>query len=239
MKKRKRRILIIIAILVAVFLSFMIGTGFTKRTDVALGGYSVSEDGKTLTFQAGVTSSMGYTRGFKDNGGGVKPHYLTFYSTFGGLNSSFGAKREFTLVLDENDTEIYFGRVDGGYELVLQKDVKTGKWMRPEHIQNVSVVNTYEKTDSALVEDYLDNGKLIVIVQHYEMSDGTWRTDEQTYQYRLEITGRMNNAAKDSTFVILSNIKEITFDQAWKASGLSSNMDDYFDVEDAKFVAMK
>ena len=61
MKKRKRRILIIIAILVAVFLSFMIGTGFTKRTDVALGGYSVSEDGKTLTFQAGVTSSMGYT----------------------------------------------------------------------------------------------------------------------------------------------------------------------------------
>ena len=80
---KKRRILIIIAILVAVFLSFMIGTGFTKRTDVALGGYSVSEDGKTLTFQAGVTSSMGYTRGFKDNGGGVKPHYLTFYSTFG------------------------------------------------------------------------------------------------------------------------------------------------------------
>ena len=58
MKKRKRRILIIIAILVAVFLSFMIGTGFTKRTDVALGGYSVSEDGKTLTFQAGVTSSI-------------------------------------------------------------------------------------------------------------------------------------------------------------------------------------
>lgn len=48
---KKRRILIIIAILVAVFLSFMIGTGFTKRTDVALGGYSVSEDGKTLTFQ--------------------------------------------------------------------------------------------------------------------------------------------------------------------------------------------
>ena len=139
---KKRRFLIIIIILVVVFLSFMIGTGFMKRTDVALVGYSVSEDGKTLTFQAGVISSMGYTRGFKDHGGGVKPHYITFYSTFGGLNSSFGAKSEFTLALDENDTEIYFGRVDGGYELVLQKDVKTGKWMRPEHIQNLSVVNT-------------------------------------------------------------------------------------------------
>ena len=27
-----------------------------------------------------------------------------------------------------------------------------------------------------------------------------------------------------------------TFDQAWKAAGFSSNMDDYFDVEVAKFV---
>ena len=31
----------------------------------------------------------------------------------------------------------------------------------------------------------------------------------------------------------------ITFDQAWKAAGFSSNMDDYFDVEVAKFVGMK
>lgn len=236
---KKRRVLIIISILVVVFLSFMIGTGFMKRTDVALGGYSVSEDGKTLTFQAGVTSSMGYTRGFKDHGGGVKPHYLTFYSTFGGLNSSFGAKSEFILDLDENDTEIYFGRADGGYELVLQKDTESGEWVRPGDNQEVSVVNTYEITDSDLVEDYLDKDKLIIMFKHYELSDGTWKTDEYAYKYRLEITGRMNNAAKDSTFVFLSNIKEITFEQAWKASGFSSNMDDYFDVEDAKFVAMK
>ena len=101
------------------------------------------------------------------------------------------------------------------------------------------MVKTYEKTDSDFAEENLDNDKLIVMVKHYEMSDGTWKTDEQTYRYRLEITGRMNNAAKDGTFVYLSNIKEITFDQAWKASGFSSNMDDYFDVEDAKFVAMK
>ena len=235
----KKKLLYTMFIVVALFLSFMIGTGFMKRTDVALGEYYVSEDGRILTFHAGVTSSMGYARGFKDHGGGVKPHYLTFYSTFGGLNSSLGAKKEFTLILDENDTEIYFGRADGGYELVLQKEVKTGEWVRPEHIQDVSVVKTYEKTDSALVEDYPDNDKLIVMVEHYEMSDGTWRTDEQTYQYRLEITGRMNNAEKDSTYVFLSNLEEITLDQAWKASGLSSNMDDYFDVEDAKFVAMK
>lgn len=49
----------------------------------------------------------------------------------------------------------------------------------------------------------------------------------------------MNNAAKDSTFIYLSNIEDISFDQAWKAAGLSSNMDDYFDEKDAVLVAIK
>ena len=99
-----------------------------------------------------------------------------------------------------------------------------------------SVVKTYEVTDSELA---FENDELVTMVKYYEMSDGTWKTDDYTYQYILEVTGRMNNADKDSTFVFLSNIKDITFEQAWKASGLSSNMDDYFKEEDAKFVAMK
>lgn len=99
-----------------------------------------------------------------------------------------------------------------------------------------SVVRTYEVTES---EDAFENDELVTVVKYYEMSDGTWKTDDYTYQYRLEITGRMNGAEKDSTFVFLSNSKDITFEQAWKASGLSSNMDDYFKEEDAKFVAIK
>ena len=84
-----------------------------------------------LTFNTYSTSSMGYIRGFKDVEGREKPHYLTFYSTFGGLNSSFGAKNEFILELGENDSEIYFNRKDGGYELVLQKNIETGEWVKP------------------------------------------------------------------------------------------------------------
>ena len=99
-----------------------------------------------------------------------------------------------------------------------------------------SVVKTYEVTDS---EHAFENDELVTMVKYYEMSDGTWKTDDHTYQYRLEITGRMSGAVKDSTFVFLSNTKDITFEQAWKASGFSSNMDDYFKDEDAKFVAMK
>ena len=102
-----------------------------------------------------------------------------------------------------------------------------------------SVVKTYEVTDSELAEEYWENNELVTMVQYYEMSDGTCKTDDYIYQYRLEITGRMNGAVKDSTFVFLSNIEDITFEQAWKANGFSSNMDDYFKEEDAKFVALK
>jgi hypothetical protein len=71
---------------------------------------------------------------------------------------------------------------------------------------------------------------------YYEMSDGTWECDGHTYKYRLEISGRMHDAAVDSTFVYLSNIETITFEQAWKAAGGSSNSADYFAIEDAILV---
>ena len=73
---------------------------------------------------------------------------------------------------------------------------------------------------------------------YYEMTDGTWMCDDHLYKYRLEITGRMPNAAVDSSFVYLSNIEEITFDQAYMAAGVSSDSDDYFSPEKAVLVEM-
>ncbi len=105
--------------------------------------------------------------------------------------------------------------------------------------KEVSVIKTYDVTDSELTEECFENNELVTIVKYYEMSDGTWKTDDYTYQYKVEVTGRMNNAAKDSMYVFLSNTKDITFDQAWKASGLSSNTDDYFKEEETKLVAVK
>ena len=121
-----------LAVVIVLSSLYFVGTGFLERMDVLLYDYSVSEDGTKLTFSAGIMSSMGFIRGYKDNGGGVKPHYLTFYSTFGGLNSSFGAKNEFVLELDKDDSEICFKRANGGYELVLQKNAETGAWERPQ-----------------------------------------------------------------------------------------------------------
>lgn len=128
---KKNIIVTTTVIIITLISSFSIGNGFKKRTDVVLSDYSVLDNGTKLTFSTNITSSMGYTRGFKDMGGKEKPHYLTFYSTFGGLNTSLGARNKFVLELDEDDMEIYFNRNNGGYELVLQKDIETGEWIRP------------------------------------------------------------------------------------------------------------
>ncbi len=76
------------------------------------------------------------------------------------------------------------------------------------------------------------------IKTYYEMNDGTWMCDGIIYKYRLEIKGRMPNAAVDSTFVYLSNIEEISFEQAYKAAGVSSSTEDYFSPEEAVLVEM-
>lgn len=127
----KKGFIIAAAALIILILSYYAGSGFCQNGNVALSGYSLSADGSKLTFRTDVMSSVGFIRGFKNNGGGVRPHYLVFYSTFGGINSAWGAKNEFELDLSDSDTEIYFNRGKGGYELVLQKDKETGEWTRP------------------------------------------------------------------------------------------------------------
>ena len=72
-----------------------------------------------------------------------------------------------------------------------------------------------------------------------EMSDGSWTCGNHTYKNCLEISGRIPNAVVDTTFVYLSNLEEITFEQAWKNYGFSSNMNDYFSLEDAVLVDVK
>ena len=74
----KKTVFAVIAIAAILAAAFLMGTGFQKRTDVLLTGYSVAEDGTAIRLDVQVASSMGYVRGFQDDGGGVRPHYLNF-----------------------------------------------------------------------------------------------------------------------------------------------------------------
>ena len=104
---------------------------------------------------------------------------------------------------------------------------------------DTKITNTFVPTESNLIEEYMENSKEVISTEYYELSDGTWKSGEYIYKYKLLITGRLNNAKKDITYTILSNIEDITFEQASKASGLSSNSNDYFEKKDVVFVATK
>ena len=99
----KKTVFAMIAIVCVLAAAFLIGTGLQKRTDVLMTDYSVTEDGTAIRLDVQVASSMGYVRGFKNDGGGVRPHYLNFYRTFGGLNSAWGAESSFLLPVEPED----------------------------------------------------------------------------------------------------------------------------------------
>ncbi|MBR2021196.1 MAG: hypothetical protein IJ939_02055 [Clostridia bacterium] len=102
----------------------------------------------------------------------------------------------------------------------------------------IYIVKTYMETPANEFQEYFDNNLIFTKVKHYQLSDGSWKTDEHGYKYKLEVSGVMNNAACGSTYYILSNSDDITFDMAWKAAGYSSNSEDYFKPEDAIIVAL-
>lgn len=126
----KKKILIIALTIIIVFTGVFLGSGFRKRTDVVLRDFSVSEDGSKITLHVAVSGSAGYIRDMKIKLGGDNK-YLTFYPTFGLLNSKLGAKDEFELEVGSYCGSIYFYTGDGGYKEVLQK-TETGDWKLAE-----------------------------------------------------------------------------------------------------------
>lgn len=76
------------------------------------------------------------------------------------------------------------------------------------------------------------------IVENYdEMRDGTWKADGITYKYRLKLKGTMPNAAGESCFVVLTNNKDISFDEVAK-SIFSSDSNDWLDRSQTIIVEM-
>lgn len=105
----------------------------------------------------------------------------------------------------------------------------------------VSVVETFERT--TVTDPYEE----WIMHTYHKLSDRTWSVDivdNETgavetlfYRYRMVLHSTMPNAKVASNYIILSNRDDITFRGAFMASGLSSNMDDYFTKDEAVFVS--
>lgn len=104
--------------------------------------------------------------------------------------------------------------------------------------QKERVTDTIEKTSDEHIEEFLENGKEVISTTYYEMSDGTWKTDTHSYQYYLELVGTPNNAVEAITYIVLSNRKDITFEQVWRAC-FSSDSSDLISQDEVDVVGFK
>lgn len=133
------------------------------------------------------------------------------------------------ILLVEQSSISNIGGADGPDNVTVNSGDSTG-------IHYPANQGLYEVTPTDEIQSKYDNEEFIIQKLHYKAKDGTWACENHTYKYRLEISGRLNNADKNTTYIVLSNSKDITFEQTWKASGLSSLMSDYFDPKDAVIV---
>lgn len=131
-------------------------------------------------------------------------------------------KSEKNRELSDKSAEQYFAGVisDGGKE--------------------AAVLRTYTQAPVEDVKALMEKEKTVITKTHYQLSDGTWKAgDDNIYKYRLEVSGKSPSAAKTTTFIILSNIEDISYTRAIMASGLSSSTFDYFTPDTAVIVGMR
>ena len=129
--KKKKTVIMILAIMIALAVLYLIAPGFSKQGSAFIADFSVSEDGTEMTITVGVATSAGYIRKvseYQQHGGKL---YLDCYSAFGGINGSWGAKKKYTIKLNEDTEMIAIYRSVNCYDTVLEKD-EDGNWQYTE-----------------------------------------------------------------------------------------------------------
>ena len=103
--------------------------------------------------------------------------------------------------------------------------------------EKAEIFEEYEVTPISEIESNYNNSIPVIKTNYYRMSNNTWQTDNHSYKYMLILSGKDTVAAKVTTYYVLSNHRDITFEEAFLASGFSSNTADYFKPEEAVIVA--
>ena len=123
----KKKLSIIAVVLLLLYGGYYFGVGFLPATNVVVTNFQVSEQQDSITIQTSIATSAGYTRSVKNVSDDAEKMKLKFYSAFGGVNGSIGAKSEFNLPLSPECKEIYVLLYDD-YKLLIAKNPTTGEW---------------------------------------------------------------------------------------------------------------
>ena len=107
-------------------------------------------------------------------------------------------------------------------------------------------VKRYRQTSEEQVQETINSGAFVNLMNYYQFYDGTWAVefldaswDHFKYQYKLELTGTDATDGKETTYIVLSNREDITFAEAWKATGTDDPSAGGFDLADAIIVAVR
>ena len=178
----------------------------------------------------------------KDNG--VVEYYNMFSAPVLDLSFESAEDGNTYLIGKDRDTvnRMELKVTDGNIEILT--DVRNVTYWGDQGVDAISsttpiIKSVYKATPGDEVSEKIDREEYVVTQSHYQTDNGMWVVGDNTYAYRLEITGRMPNAEKNTTYIVLSNSENITFDQAMRASGLSSNTNDYFRSELAVLVGYR
>ena len=100
------------------------------------------------------------------------------------------------------------------------------------------IVETFEQTPSNQISSAFERSEMVISITHHKMSDRTWMANDNIYKYRISVKGKTSSDAKEEEFLILSNKKDISFDQAF-SSIWSSNTKDFFDPHETIIVGTR
>lgn len=92
--------------------------------------------------------------------------------------------------------------------------------------------NTKEEKTTTL------NNQAGVLYDYYKDASDVWHADGREYKYKVVLTGKLPNAAKKSKYVVLTNDKDISFNDA-ADDILSNNSEEHFDKNKAIIVEME
>lgn len=166
--RMKKKISIIAGTILVLFMVYFFGPGFRKETSCFVEDYSVSEDGREITLQMGVASSVGYIRKVSVHRQGGNRLELDCYSAFGGVNGSIGARRTFTVPLTADTDVIALYKGNNHYEDVLVKDLD-GIWRRAG--EDIPAGEASERTFRGTVIE-IENGSGILTESTAENGSG-------------------------------------------------------------------
>lgn len=177
--RMKKKISIIAGTILVLFMVYVFGPGFRKETSCFVEDYSVSEDGREITLQMGVASSVGFIRKVSVHRQGGNRLELDCYSAFGGVNGSIGARRTFTVPLTADTDVIALYKGNYHYEDVLVKDLD-GIWRRAG--EDIPAGEASERTLRGTVIE-IENGSMLV-----RPVDGSWEmTSSDVFRIPLEL----------------------------------------------------